>query len=34
MQTVVMEDKIKYTYSCVNFKLIESAQGIIIQAPI
>lgn len=28
MQNVVMDDEIKYTYSRVNFKLIESAQGI------
>lgn len=34
MKNVVMDDEIKSTYSCINFKLIESAQGIIIQAPI
>lgn len=33
-KNICTDDEMKYTYSCINFNLIEGAQGIIIQASI
>lgn len=33
-KNICTDDEMKYTYSCINFNLIEGAQGIIIQVSI